>query len=122
GRPLMRPLAGLLALLTPLFPAQFAQFFSMFAGFLDADEMLHPAIESLLLEPMPAAIVRPAQAASAPRFDMQRPVRAVCLFPRTSISHSEILQCAKNPAVTRQCPHGQVCGPRTLTHDRTTAR
>jgi hypothetical protein len=85
----------------PFFPAQFAQFFRMFAGFFDADEMLHPALENLPLEAVPDAVIRPAQAASAPRLNVQRPVRAVCLFPRTSISHSEILQCAKNPDVTR---------------------
>src|SRR5215813_3188505 len=93
----------LLALLTPLFPAQFAQFFRMFAGFFDADEMLHPASERLPLEPVPAAVFHAAQAASAPCFDVQRPVWAVCICPRTSVSHSEILQCAKNPDVTRPC-------------------
>jgi hypothetical protein len=36
---------SLLALLTPIFPAQFAQFVGMFAGYFDADEMLHPVGE-----------------------------------------------------------------------------
>jgi hypothetical protein len=35
----------------------------------DADEMLHPASERLPLEPMPDAVIHPAQAAPAPRFE-----------------------------------------------------
>src|SRR5262249_2995636 len=108
-------LRGLLALPPPLLPAQFSQFFGMIAGFFDADEMLHPASERLPLKPVPGAVFGAAQAAPAPCFDVQRPVWAVCICPRTSVSHSEILQCAKNPDVTRQCSLGQVCRPRTLT-------
>jgi hypothetical protein len=88
-------------LLTPLFPAQLAQFFRMSAGFFDADEMLHPANECLRLESVPGAVFHPVQSAPALRFDVQRPVRTVCLLPRSSVSHSEILQCAKDPDATR---------------------
>src|SRR5262245_41427669 len=95
------PPPTLLALLPPLFPTQFAQFFCMSARFVDADEMLHPSSKRLPLEPVPTAVFHAAQAASAPRFNVQRPVWAVCICPRTSVSHSEILQCAKNPDVTR---------------------
>ena len=90
--------ATVFPLLMPLFPARFAQFFRMFAGFFDADEMLHPAIESL--EPMPAAIVRSARAASAPRFDVQRPLRAVCLFSHERRYSFGDPPRAKNPDVT----------------------
>src|SRR5215813_193665 len=114
---------GLLALPTLLFPAQLAQFVRMFAGFFDADEMLHPASERLRLEPVPAAVFGRAQAAPAPCFDVQRPVRAVCICPRTSVSHSEILQCAKEPDVTRQCALGQCASyPRLRISGSTTAR
>ena len=98
---------GLLALLSSLFPAQLAQFIRMFAGFFDADEMRHPASENLRLEPVPGTVFATAQTAPSPRFDVQRPVRTVCLFPRASASHSEILQCAKDPDVTRQRARGQ---------------
>ena len=101
------------ALPAPFFPAQLAQFVSMSAGFFDADEMPHPAIERPLQQPMPAAILRPAQAAPAPRFNVHRPVRAVGPFPRTC-SHAEILQCAKNPDVTRRCTLGQCAIPGRL--------
>jgi len=44
-RPRRRLAAALLVLLKPIFPVQFAQFVGMFAGFFDADKMLHPASE-----------------------------------------------------------------------------
>jgi hypothetical protein len=106
----------LLALLTPLFPAQ-AQFFCMSARVVDADEMLYPGANVFLLSPMPAAVVHAAQAALPPRLDVQRPVRAVCLFPRTSISRSEIFQCAKNPDVMRSRAGVQPPDAYTRPHD-----
>src|SRR5260221_6571767 len=80
-----------------LFLAQFQQIFCMLTGVVLADEMLHPAVKRVLRQPVPTAVFRPTQLASAPRFNVQRPVRTVCLFPRTSSTHRRTSHERENP-------------------------
>ena len=109
--PSLTPFALLFSLLTALFPAQFQQVFRMLVGFFLADEMLHPAIERVLRQPVLTAIFRPAQCPSAPRLDVQRPVRAVRVFPGTSMSHRRSSSARRNPISPPVAPPNRCAAP-----------
>ncbi len=77
----LRPLATLPLLPALLLPTRILQGFRMFAGFLLADQMLHPAFERLGRQPVLAATLRALRSALTPRLDVQRPITAVRFYP-----------------------------------------
>ncbi len=64
-----------------LFPTRILQGFRMFAGFFLADQIRHPASERLGRQPVLAAIIRARHPALTPGLNVQRPIRAVRLYP-----------------------------------------
>jgi hypothetical protein len=85
-------------------------------------QRIEPAVERALVQPMEATILGASHTASTPRLQVSRPPCPSCFVFEVSCPHPEILPCAKEPDIVRQCTTEQMCETRTLTTDRAMAR
>src|SRR5262245_15503811 len=85
-------------------------------------QRIEPAVECTLGQPMEATIFGASHTASTPRLQVSRPPCPSCFVFEVSCPHPEILPCAKEPDIVRQCTTEQMCETRTLTTDRAMAR
>src|SRR5262249_29478537 len=81
-------------------------------------QRIEPAVERALVQPMEATILGASHTASTPRLQVSRPPCPSCFVFEVSCPHPEILPCAKDPDIVRQCTTEQMCETRTLTTDR----
>jgi len=106
-KPTLTPLPVLLPLLTLFFTAQLSQIFRMLTGSLFTREILKPARKDVPRQTVFSTIDRLRKATAAPRLNMQRPIKPVCLFPGT-LSHRRSSNARRNP-ICREVASSKGC-------------